>query len=115
MRTKRQEHEMNDASAALKDSQARLAKEIRSLVDDADALLRHAVRDAGEGYDDARTRLERSLKTARAELQGIDHSLREGARQAGRATDEFVHEHPWQVIGIGAGVGLLLGLLIARR
>lgn len=106
---------MNDATEALKESQTRLAKEIRGVVDDAEALLRHGVRDAGEGYEDARSRLERSVKTARAELQGMDHDLLEGARNAGRATDEYVRQHPWQSIGVGACMGLLLGMLIARR
>ena len=37
------------------------------------------------------------------------------AIEAARAADEFVHEHPWKAVGIGAGVGLIIGLLIGRR
>lgn len=29
--------------------------------------------------------------------------------------DDYVHEKPWQGIGVGAAVGLVLGLLLARR
>ena len=32
-----------------------------------------------------------------------------------RATDDYVHEHPWASIGIAAGVGVLVGLLINRK
>jgi ElaB/YqjD/DUF883 family membrane-anchored ribosome-binding protein len=106
---------MNDATQALKDSQSRLSRDVRAMVDDAEALLRHAVRDTGEGYDEARSRLERSLKTARAELEGVEHALLDNARRAKEATDEYVHQHPWQSMGIGAGVGLLLGMLISRK
>jgi ElaB/YqjD/DUF883 family membrane-anchored ribosome-binding protein len=106
---------MNDATQTLKDSQTRLSRDVRAMVDDAEALLRYAVRDAGEGYDDARGRLERSLKTARSELEGVEHALLDNARRAKQATDEYVHQHPWQSMGIGAGVGLLLGMLISRR
>jgi ElaB/YqjD/DUF883 family membrane-anchored ribosome-binding protein len=106
---------MNDASQALKDSQTRLSRDVRAMVDDAEALLRHVVRDAGEGYDDARSRLERSLKNARTELEGVEHAVLDNARRAKQATDEYVHQHPWQSMGIGAGVGLLLGMLISRR
>ncbi len=106
---------MSDATSTLKDSQTRLSRDVRTLVDDAEALLRHAVRDAGEGYDDARSRLERSLKNARSELEGVEHAVLDNARRAKRATDEYVHQHPWQSMGIGAGVGLLLGMLISRR
>jgi ElaB/YqjD/DUF883 family membrane-anchored ribosome-binding protein len=106
---------MNDATQALKDNQTRLNRDVRAVVDDAEALLRHAVRDAGEGYDDARSRLERSLRNARTELEGVEHALLDNARKAKQATDEYVHQHPWQSVGIGAGVGLLLGMLISRR
>jgi ElaB/YqjD/DUF883 family membrane-anchored ribosome-binding protein len=106
---------MNDATQTLKDSQTRLSRDVRAVVDDAEALLRHAVRDAGEGYDDARSRLERSLKTARSELECVEHAVLDNARRAKQATDQYVHQHPWQSMGIGAGVGLLLGMLISRR
>jgi len=47
------------------------------------------------------------------------HDLQEAAVRKGRKiahdTDEYVHEHPWRAIGIAAGVGLLVGMLIARR
>ena len=106
---------MSDAVSPLHESQARLNRDVRAVVDDAEALLRHVVRDAGEGYDDARSRLERSLKSARVQIETMEHAVVERARKAGRATDEYVHQHPWQSIGIGAGVGLLLGMLITRR
>ena len=36
-----------------------------------------------------------------------------------KATDEYAHEHPWQVIGIVAGVAVIAGaalaLLLDRR
>jgi ElaB/YqjD/DUF883 family membrane-anchored ribosome-binding protein len=104
---------MNDQTA--KNGQKRLAEDFKAVVDDAEELLRHAVRDAGDGYDEARARLERSLKAARAELETLETAMMEGTRRAARATDGYVHNHPWESIGIGAGVGLLLGMLIARR
>ena len=36
-------------------------------------------------------------------------------RQAAKATDEYVHEHPWHAVGVAAVVGFLLGALISRR
>ncbi len=39
----------------------------------------------------------------------------ERSKEAARATDEYVHDHPWQAVGVAAGVGFLLGMLIARR
>jgi ElaB/YqjD/DUF883 family membrane-anchored ribosome-binding protein len=36
-------------------------------------------------------------------------------RAAARTTDEYVHVHPWKAVGVAAGVGLVVGLLIGRR
>jgi len=53
------------------------------------------------------------------EMVGQDHVVQEMAvakvKAAGHATDEFVHENPWKSIGIAAGVGLVVGLLVGRR
>jgi ElaB/YqjD/DUF883 family membrane-anchored ribosome-binding protein len=106
---------MKEASPTLNEGQQRLAQDFKAVVDDAEQLLRHAARDAGQGYGEARQRLEESLKAARAEFARLEGAVVDRARRAGRATDSYVHEHPWESIGIGAGIGLLLGLLIGRR
>jgi ElaB/YqjD/DUF883 family membrane-anchored ribosome-binding protein len=106
---------MNDATQLPQDGQKRLAEDFKTVVKDAEELLRHAARDAGDGYNEARARLEQSLKAARAELETMEKAVLDGTRRVARATDGYVHEHPWEAVGIGAGVGLLLGLLIARR
>ncbi|HWP11293.1 MAG TPA: DUF883 family protein [Ramlibacter sp.] len=106
---------MNDATQPSKDGQKRLAEDFKAVVKDAEELLRHAARDAGDGYNEARARLEQSIKAARAELEMLEKAVLENTRRAARATDNYVHEHPWESVGIGAAAGLLLGLLIARR
>ena len=106
---------MNDPSPTLKEGKQRLAQDFKAVVNDAEQLLRHAARDAGQGYGEARERLEESLKVARQELDRLEGAMVDGARRAGRATDGYVRSHPWESIGVGAGIGLLLGLLIARR
>ena len=40
---------------------------------------------------------------------------RNPAKATAKATDVYVHENPWKSIGIAAGVGLMLGMLISRR
>jgi ElaB/YqjD/DUF883 family membrane-anchored ribosome-binding protein len=39
----------------------------------------------------------------------------EKTKAAARATDDYVHDNPWQAIGAAAVVGLILGALISRR
>jgi ElaB/YqjD/DUF883 family membrane-anchored ribosome-binding protein len=106
---------MNDAPRSPDDGQKRLAEDFKAVVKDAEELLRHAARDAGDSYNEARARLEQSLKAARAELEVLEKAMLDGTRRAARATDGYVHDHPWEAVGIAAGVGLLLGMLISRR
>ena len=37
------------------------------------------------------------------------------SKAAARATDDYVHDHPWKAVGVAAGVGLLIGLLLNRK
>lgn len=106
---------MNDASDSLTKSRSRLVQDFNTVLDDAQALLRHAVGDAGKGYADARERLESSVQQARERIGSAEEAMLESARQAGRSADNYVRNHPWETIAVGAGVGLLLGMLIARR
>jgi ElaB/YqjD/DUF883 family membrane-anchored ribosome-binding protein len=95
--------------------QERLARDLKAVVDDAEALLKHAVRDASAGYSEARTKLEKSIAETRVQLAELETAARDGAVRAGRAADAYVRENPWPVIGASAGIGLLLGLVLARR
>ena len=92
-----------------------IARDLHTVIDDAEQLLRHAGRDAGREFDAARARLEDSLHAGKARLEAAEHAVADGARRAGRAADGYVHHNPWLAIGVAAGVGLLAGLLAARR
>jgi ElaB/YqjD/DUF883 family membrane-anchored ribosome-binding protein len=106
---------MDQATQPLNAATNRLADDFRTVVSDAEQLLRHAASEAGEGYNDARQRLEASLASAREELAALEQSVSASARRAGRATEGYVRDHPWESIAVGAGIGVLVGLLIGRR
>ena len=52
---------------------------------------------------------------ARFEAADVQVVVVEKGKQAARVTDDYVHEHPWAAIGIAAGVGVLVGLLVNRK
>ena len=95
---------MNNQTQAIRDDVGRLA-------DDARALMTATADVAGEKVVAARQRLNAALERGK-EIYG---QVREKAVHGAKATDEAVHEHPYQAITIGIGVGALLGYLIARR
>jgi ElaB/YqjD/DUF883 family membrane-anchored ribosome-binding protein len=106
---------MNDASSTISESQARLTRDFKTLINDAEELLRHASQGGDEGFNIARERLEKSLGTARREFDSREHALLDRARHAGRAADEYMHSHPWESISVAAVMGLLMGIILARR
>jgi ElaB/YqjD/DUF883 family membrane-anchored ribosome-binding protein len=99
----------------VKDGQHKLSEELRNVVHDTEEMLRHKVQDAGDGYKNAREKLERSVKQARRELESFEDAIIDRTKKAAQATDHYVHDHPWQSIGVGAGIGLLIGFLVARK
>jgi ElaB/YqjD/DUF883 family membrane-anchored ribosome-binding protein len=71
----------------------KLTAELRAVVREAEALMRAAAVESGE-----------QLRQAG-----------EITREAVGEIDEQVRKNPWAAVGIAAGVGLLIGLLLARK
>lgn len=95
---------MNDQAttqAALDASRARLAQDIAAIAAEAAELLKDT---SGHNL----RRAQEALARARA-------AIRSGASEAAQTTGEVVQSHPLQALGIAAAVGLLAGVLLARR
>lgn len=103
---------MNDMTTVHKE---KLMSDLRVVIADAEELLRMTADQAGEGAADLRSRLQARMNQAKADLLHLQDVAVAKAKAAGHATDEFVHENPWRSIGIAAGAGLLMGLLVSRR
>jgi len=93
----------------------RLAQSLKHMVDEADHLLAKAERTGSEQFMAAREKFETQLLHAKDELRRLELSTLENAKRAARATDHAVHEYPYAAMGIAAGAGLLIGMLITRR
>jgi len=100
---------------ARKTPSEKLMSDLQSVVEDAEALLQATAAQTGERVDGVRARARESLKQARSRLVEVEGEALEQVREAAESADEYVRENPWQVVGVAAGVGLLLGLLISRR
>jgi len=95
-------------------SKEKLMQDLRVVVADAEELLRATAGQAGEKVSSARERIQESLVAAKVRLVAAEEAVVEKTKQAAKATDEYVHENPWKSVGIAAGVGLVIGMLISR-
>jgi ElaB/YqjD/DUF883 family membrane-anchored ribosome-binding protein len=91
----------------------KLLEDLQAVVTDAEELLKATAGLAGEKVQDARARAEESLSAARERLGDARDDALQQARDAISSGEEYVRRHPWQAVGIAAGAGLLLGLLIS--
>ncbi|GFE78576.1 membrane protein [Steroidobacter agaridevorans] len=92
-----------------------LVADLKTVMEDAEALLKATSTLTGEKVQEVRARAEESLRQAKVRLSEVEEEAMRRAREIADAADEYVQENPWQAVGIAAGVGLVLGLLLARR
>jgi len=92
-----------------------LIHDFKVVVADAEALLKATAGQGGEAMTAVRAKVEESLATAKAKMADAQAALLVRTKAAAKATDEYVHVHPWQAIGVAASVGMVIGLLIGRR
>ena len=96
-------------------SREKLASDLRVVVDDAEELLRATAGQMGEKAVVARERIQESLRVAKDKLARVEEIVIDKSKAAARATDDYVHDHPWGAVGIATAVGLVIGMLISRR
>jgi ElaB/YqjD/DUF883 family membrane-anchored ribosome-binding protein len=95
-------------------SKEKLAADLRNLINDAEELLRATASQAGDKIAVARQKIEQSLVEGRKSLADAEKVLVEKGKEAVDFADDYVRENPWSAVGIAAGVGLVLGMLIRR-
>ncbi|HEY4367981.1 MAG TPA: DUF883 family protein [Steroidobacteraceae bacterium] len=92
-----------------------LVDDLKVVMRDAEALIKATSSQTGEKIQEVRARAEESLRQAKDRLIEVEEEALRRAREVAEATEEYVRDNPWQSLGIAAGVGLVLGILIARR
>jgi len=103
---------MNDMTHVSKD---KLIADFKVVVADTEELLRSTAGQAGEKISELRAKAQDHLAAAKIKLADAEAAIVDKAKQAGRVADDYVHDNPWGAVGIAAGVGFLVGLLIGRR
>jgi ElaB/YqjD/DUF883 family membrane-anchored ribosome-binding protein len=93
----------------------KLMQELKAVVGDTEELLKATSSQGGDQIARIRTRAEESLRTARARMKDITQAAEAQALEAAREVDKQVHDNPWTAIGVAAGLGLAVGLMLRRE
>ncbi len=93
----------------------KLVSDMKNVVADAEDILRATAGVAGEKMSELRERIGERLHDAKLRIADAEAVLVDKTKAAARVTDDYVNDNPWQAVGIAAGVGFLLGIIIGRR
>lgn len=89
--------------------------DFKTLVRDAQQMLREATASTGERAEELRVKGLDMLDTAMNKAQELQTAAVQTGKEIAETTDTFVQENPWKAVAIAAGAGILIGMLIARR
>ena len=97
----------------------KLLADFNAVMTEADQLVKFVTDEGGDKANALRTKVEKNLNAAKERLRSLEDAVMEKTKATARATDEYVHENPWQTVGIAAGLsvvlGVVIGLLLCRR
>jgi ElaB/YqjD/DUF883 family membrane-anchored ribosome-binding protein len=89
--------------------------EIKSLIADVEDLIAKIADLNDADVTKVRNKVQRAIATAKESIAESAESLREQAQRVAGSADDFVHDSPWQAVGIAAMIGVLIGLVVTRR
>lgn len=101
--------------SASQPARSAVSHELHSFFADIEDLIKATTSLTGEDLEKAKAKLNERVSAAKASVEQMGNAVADGARTTARMTDAYVHDHPWQAVGAGAVIGLLLGVALGRR
>ncbi len=92
-----------------------LVTDLKGIVTAADKLLNEVACATTEDFAAARSRIAEKLDDAKSRLDDARAAVTKRAKYVAGATDEYVRDNPWQVLGVAAATGVIVGYLLSRR
>ncbi|HKM96119.1 MAG TPA: stress response protein ElaB [Buttiauxella sp.] len=95
--------------------ESRLDDDLSLLSETLEEVLRSSGDPTDQKYIELKERAEQALSDVKSRVSNASDKYYYRAKNAVYRADDYVHDKPWQGIGVGAAAGLVLGLLLARR
>lgn len=70
--------------------------------------------EAGEALESIADQIEEGISKGRFSMRELQSAMMEKTKAAAASTDRVVHENPWAAVGVAAGLGFIVGLLMPR-
>ena len=96
-------------------SKQALVMDLKNALGDADRLLGNVVAASADEIAMARRKLESRLAHAKTMLVDASMAVSDRARYAADATDAYVRDNPWKMLGVAAAAGVVIGGILLRR
>jgi ElaB/YqjD/DUF883 family membrane-anchored ribosome-binding protein len=113
---KRAKSELGDTARAAKNA---ATDELKSFVSDVEEVVKRVADVSDADVARVRAKIQSVIDSARDGVTTSAAAMKRQAQDAARQTDEYVHESPWQAVGIGAAlaavIGVSIGYLASRR
>jgi ElaB/YqjD/DUF883 family membrane-anchored ribosome-binding protein len=96
-----------------------LYEHLRAVIRDSEALLQATASYAGDKADLARAKAADSLRAAKERLNeakerlaDVQDDVMDRTRDYVKQGQKYVRDNPWQSVGLAAGIGILVGVLL---
>lgn len=108
-------HVAPSASKSASGALAGASNEFHSLASDVGDLVKATTSHTVDDLAQVKTRLGARVIAAKKSVEEMSAVITGRARNTVTATNGYVHDQPWQAIGIAAALGVLIGFVLARR
>jgi len=113
---KRLKTDLKEGARNIKDT---AGEELKNFVSDVEDVVKSVAHVSNADVARVRAKIQAAIASGKDGFEITSANLSKRAREIGTEADTYVHDSPWQAIGIGAAiaalVGISLGVLAARR
>ncbi len=97
-------------STTTKTEESHTADDLKALLHEAEQALSNTAGEAGDKFDELRGRLRTALDSGKDTFERLRTETTRRAKQA----DQLARENPYYAVGIAAGIGAVIGILVSR-
>ena len=107
--------DISDSQAASSAARDKLVDGLKNAIGEAETWLSDAAEQGENAVSETRARFDETLRTAKSDLRKLEDSAIAHGRAAAKTADAYVQDNPWKAVSLGAALGVIVGLLIARK